>query len=287
MKVLVTGGSGFIGSNLVKELAEHNAITEIIVLDTELFGRRKLTDSPKVTYIVDSILNETILDTLLPNCDYVFHLAALISVPGSFEYIEEYNRVNVLGTITLLEACKKHNIKHFVFSSSCAAGDPVSPYAINKLACEKYVTLYNKHFKTTSLRYYNVYGTNQDPDKAYAAAVPKFIKQAIAGDTITIYGTGEQTRDFVHVTDVARVNIHCVMNGVTGVHNIGYGESVSIVTLANTIKELVNSNSDINFDAPRLGDVMAVSCDNLSIIKSGFKFVFNIASGLRYILQFI
>jgi UDP-glucose 4-epimerase len=287
MKVLVSGGSGFIGSNLVKELSEHESITEIIVLDIELFGRRKLQSSPKVTYVVDSILNETILDTLLLNCDYVFHLAALISVPGSFEYIEEYNRVNVLGTITLLEACKKHNIKHFVFSSSCAASCPISPYAINKLACEKYVDLYNKYFKTTSLRYYNVYGINQDPDKAYAAAVPKFIKQAKSGNVIIIYGTGEQTRDFVHVTDVARVNIHCVINGVTGLHDIGYGESVSIVTLANTIKELLNSTSDIKFDSPRLGDVMTMSCDNLSIIKNGFKFAFNIENGLRYILQFV
>lgn len=287
MKVLVSGGSGFIGSNLVKELADHTSISEIIVLDTELFGRRKLTNSPKVTYVVDSILNNTILDTLLKNCDYVFHLAALISVPGSFEYIEEYNRVNVVGTINLLEACKKHNVKHFVFSSSCAAKDPISPYAINKLACEKYVGLYNKYFKTTSLRYYNVYGTNQDPDKAYAAAVPKFIKQAISGDTITIYGTGEQTRDFVHVTDVARVNIHCVMNGITGLHNIGYGESVSIVSLANTIKELLHSTSEIIFKDPRQGDVMAVSCDNMSIISSGFKFAFDIISGLKFILRFI
>lgn len=290
MNVLVTGGSGFIGSNLIKELVLRDDISSITVIDTEIFGRKQLTQSEKVVYYVDTILNETLLSKVLKKIDIVFHLAALISVAGSLNDPINYVNVNVLGTLILLEKCKEYKIKHFIFSSSCAAEFCNSHYSVDKLSSEKYINLYNSFFKTTILRYFNVYGNNQDPFKEYAAAVPIFVCNALNNQDIQIYGDGNQTRDFVSVLDVVKANIHCMEKGVTGKFNVGSGVSTSINDLANLIKTTClkinpTGRSKLIYHLERHGDTKEINCDNSKLIETGFKFSVSLKDGISDFIE--
>jgi UDP-glucose 4-epimerase len=220
MRVLVTGGAGFIGSHIVEYF---QGKAEVRVLDNLRSGfKHNLTDF-RCEFIPGSILERDIVRQAMAGVDYVFHFAAMISVPESMQKPGECNEINTNGTLVVLEEAARAGVKKLVLSSSAAIyGDnpvvpkietmlpePKSPYAITKLDGEFYCKMFTaeNRLPTACLRYFNVFGPRQDPKSQYAAAVPIFIDHALKNEPITIHGAGDQTRDFIYVKDVVAANV--------------------------------------------------------------------------------
>ncbi len=268
MRVLITGGAGFIGSHLVEHF---QGKADVRVLDSLRSGYLKNLDGFDVEFIKGDICDRAAVDKAMQDVDYVFHLAAMISVPESMSKITECIEINNLGMINVLESAAAAGVKKLCFSTSAAIyGDnpvvpkvetmfpePKSPYAITKLDGEYYCNMFTKEgrLQTACLRYFNVFGPRQDPNSAYAAAVPIFIEKALNNQDITVFGDGEQTRDFVFVKDVVGANAFFAMNDITGVHNIAYGGRITINDLASEIIRLTNSSAKIVHLPERAGDV--------------------------------
>ena len=268
MRILITGGAGFIGSHLVEHF---QGKADVRVLDSLRSGYLANLDGFDVEFIQGDIRDRAAVDKAMKDVDYVFHLAAMISVPESMTKITECIEINNTGMINVLESAAENGVKKLCFSTSAAIyGDnpvvpkvetmfpePKSPYAITKLDGEYYCGMFTKEgrLQTACLRYFNVFGPRQDPKSAYAAAVPIFIEKALNNEDITVFGDGEQTRDFVFVKDVVAANAFFAMNDVTGVHNIAYGGRITINDLASEIIRLTNSKSKIVHLAERAGDV--------------------------------
>ena len=269
MKILITGGAGFIGSHLAEHFQER---AEVRVLDDLRTGNRRNLAGVDVEFIHGSILHRPTVQNAMRDIDYVFHLAALVSVPESVRNPKECVELNVTGLLNVLEVAAEAGVRKLCFSSSAAVyGDnptvpkredmcpePRSPYAMTKLDGEFYCRQFSEdgRLETVALRFFNVFGSRQDPTGPYAAAVPIFVRQALAGDPITIYGDGGQTRDFVYVKDiVAALEFAATTEGVTGVFNAGYGEQITILELAQRILSLTGSRSKIRFEPVRPGDV--------------------------------
>lgn len=268
MRVLITGGAGFIGSHLVEHF---QGKAEVRVLDNLRSGYRKNIENFDVDFQLGDICDRAAVDKAMDGVDYVFHLAAMISVPESMSKIAECIRINNLGMLNVLESAAEHGVKKLCFSTSAAIyGDnpvvpkvetmfpePKSPYAITKLDGEYYCKMFTQEGKlqTACLRYFNVFGPRQDPKSAYAAAVPIFIEKALNNEDLTIFGDGEQTRDFVFVKDVVAANAFFAQSEFTGVHNIAYGGKITINDLAGEIIRLTGSKSKIIHLPERAGDV--------------------------------
>jgi UDP-glucose 4-epimerase len=268
MRVLITGGAGFIGSHLVEHF---QGKAEVRVLDNLRSGYRKNIENFDVDFQLGDICDRSAVDKAMEGVDYVFHLAAMISVPESMSKIAECIQINNLGMLNVLESAAEHGVKKLCFSTSAAIyGDnpvvpkietmfpePKSPYAITKLDGEYYCKMFTQEGKlqTACLRYFNVFGPRQDPKSAYAAAVPIFIEKALNNEDLTIFGDGEQTRDFVFVKDVVAANAFFAQSEFTGVHNIAYGGKITINDLASEIIRLTNSKSKIIHLPERAGDV--------------------------------
>ena len=299
MKILITGGSGFIGSHVVEHYQNR---AEIIVLDNLRSGHRRNLDGLKCHFIEGSILDRTLLDEIMPGVDFIIHLAALVSVPESMAKPLEAVDLNVNGLLNVLEAARMHRVKKLAFASSAAVygenpihpkvetlvPDPRSPYAISKLDGEYYCALYNREnwLQTTCLRFFNVFGPRQDPHSAYAAAVPIFLQCAKEEKPICIYGDGSQTRDFVYVNDIAGALSFALENEhVDGVFNTGYGHSISILELAKKIIKLTNSSSEIKFLPSRPGDIRHSMSDPSKLLAAGWKPRFNVTSGLANLIE--
>jgi len=299
MKILVTGGAGFIGSHLVEHF---QGKAEIRVLDNLRSGYRRNLDGFAVELIEGSILDRDLVQRAMEGVDYVFHLAALISVPESMAKPRECVELNVTGLLNVLEAAANAGARKLVLASSAAiygnnpavpkletmVPEPRSPYAITKLDGEYYNALFTAEgrLETASLRFFNVFGPRQDPNSAYAAAVPIFMRKALAGEPITIYGDGEQTRDFVYVKDiVAALAFAATTPGITGVFNVGYGASTTINDIARTIIAEAGSKSEIRYEPVRAGDVKhsLASVDRLR--AAGFRPVSNLREGLAATLR--
>ncbi len=271
MKVLITGGAGFIGSNLAEFFLERGAETHVI--DNLRSGFEKNLDRLNgVVFHKGSITDFELVEKAIEGSDYVFNLAALVSVPESLEKPEECVDINVKGLLNVLKAAKNQGVKKVVHASSAAVyGDdpalpkvpemtpqPKTPYAITKLDGEYYLKMFYEEFglNTASLRFFNVYGPKQDPKSQYAAAIPIFIFKALKNEDITIYGDGEQTRDFVFVKDVAKaLALAAETEKPKSVYNVANGSSITIKTLAGKIIELTNSQSKIIFAPERSGDI--------------------------------
>lgn len=266
-KYLVTGGAGFIGTNLVKKLLEDGH--DVVVLDNYAAGKKEERILRGAEYIESDIRNENDLYKACAGVDGIFHLAALPRVTFSVENPELTHDVNVNGTLKLLLAAKKHRVKRFVFSSSSSsyggqeAGEllnedktikkPVSPYALHKLIGEHYCRVFSELYglETVSLVYFNVYGPYFDPEGPYALVVGKFLKQKKQGLKMTICGDGEYYRDYTHVSDVVRANILAMRSDKVGkgeTINIGCGRPVTVNQLAEII------GGDTEFVDPRPGD---------------------------------
>jgi len=252
MKALVTGGAGFIGSHLVDLLLEKSC--EIVVIDNLSTGKRsQIPDS--IVFLEGDAGNSDLLAQVLPGCDVVFHLAAVSSVQDSLDRPIEVHNTNLTATLALLEASVRHKVKRFVFSSSAAVyGDtgteparedmipkPMSHYAVQKLASEHYCQIYHHlhGLETVCLRYFNVYGPRQRADSPYSGVIAKFIAAACAGKPITIFGDGEQTRDFCYARDVVSANYLAATQDAAQlagkVLNVGTETSTSINELAQLV----------------------------------------------------
>lgn len=294
MKVLITGGAGFIGSSIA-ELLQGRA--EIRILDNLRTGHRRNLDGLRVEFIEGSILDRAAVRKAMQEVEYVFHLAAMVSVPESVQQPQQCVELNVTGLLTVLEEAAAAGVRKLCFSSSAAIyGDnpdvpkreqmlpePRSPYAVTKLDGEYYCRQFAeaRRLDTVALRFFNVFGPRQDPASAYAAAVPVFIRQALGHQPLTIYGDGGQTRDFIHVKDVAAANIFSATTpGVAGVFNVGYGGQVTILELARRIIALAGSRSEIRHAPVRPGDVRHSRASVEAFRLAGFTPVSSLAAGL-------
>lgn len=269
MKILITGGAGFIGSHLA---ASFRGRASVRVLDNFRTGHARNLAGLDVELIEGSILDRPLVARAVEGVDYVFHLAALVSVPESVERPRDCVAINVTGLLNVLEAAAAARVRKLCFASSAAVyGDnptvpkredmcpePRSPYAVTKLDGEFYCRQFSDagRLETVALRFFNVFGPRQDPDGPYGAAVPIFFREALAGRPLRIHGDGGQTRDFVAVQDIANaLEFVALRPGLTGVFNAGYGGEITIFELARRIVALTGSRSPIEFGPPRAGDV--------------------------------
>jgi UDP-glucose 4-epimerase len=294
MKILITGGAGFIGSHLVEHFQDN---AEVRVLDNLRSGHKHNLTNFQHEFIEGSILDRETVRRAMQGVDYIFHLAAMISVPESMSKPIECDEINTRGTLIVLEEAAKAGVKKLVLSSSAAIyGDnpvtpkvetmlpePKSPYAITKLDGEYYCKMFadEKRLPTACLRYFNVFGPRQDPKSQYAAAVPIFIDRAVKNLPITIFGDGEQTRDFIFVKDVVAANVFfATQPSATGVFNVAYGRRITIKDLCTTICRLTGSQSEIKFASERAGDVKHSLADIEKLRAAGFKPASNFNDGL-------
>jgi len=275
MKYLVTGGAGFIGSNLVKKLLEMNE--DVRILDNFATGKREnvlpLINNPHLTLIEGDLRSFHIVRTAVKGVDYILHQGALPSVPRSINDPITTNDVNILGTLNILEAAKEFGVKRVVCASSSSIYgnsetlpkvetmpvNPMSPYALTKYAQERYCQIYYNLYglETVALRYFNVFGPNQDPTSQYSAVIPKFIKLMSEDKEPVIYGDGIQSRDFTYVDNVVYANLlACNAEKAAGeVINIACGKSYTLLDLVKMINEILGKNIEPKFAPERPGDV--------------------------------
>jgi len=300
MKIaVVTGGAGFIGSHLAELLVDRGY--HVIIVDDLSTGKKgnieALLEKSSVEFIQGSITDLSLLQNVLKNAIYVFHQAAIPSVPRSIENPKDSHEVNVTGTLNVLLAARENCVKKVIYASSCAVyGDistipnkedmppnPQSPYAVTKLTGEYYCRVFQKVYDlpTVCLRYFNVYGHKQDPDSEYAAVIPKFITSVINGQGPIIFGDGEQSRDFTYIKDVTEANILAAESDATGIFNIGKGESVTINQLAKLCIDML-SNYCVNpiHEEPRLGDIKDSLADITRTKTFGYSPKYDIEEGL-------
>ncbi len=296
--IIITGGAGFIGSNLVKQLADTN---HVIVIDNLSTGHinniQNLITSKKIEFINGTITDLELLQKTFRNVDYIFHEAAIPSVPRSIKDPLKTNVVNVQGTLNVLIAARDNHVKKVIYASSSSVyGDtptlpkkehmtpnPLSPYAVSKLTAEYYCEIFTRIYAlpTVSLRYFNVYGPWQDPTSEYAAVVPKFIMSVLNDKSPVIYGDGEQTRDFTFIKDVVTANILAAESSSTGIFNIAGGKRISINNLALLIIKTCNKEVVLQYQSPRDGDILHSLAD-VTRAEDKFNFIskFSITDGI-------
>jgi len=300
MKVLVTGGAGFIGSHIVEHFQGR---AEVRVLDNLRSGFKQNLAGFQHEFIQASILDREAVRRAVAGVDYVFHLAAMISVPESMAKPIECSELNTTGTLVVLEESAKAGVKKLVLSSSAAIygdnpvtpkietmlAEPKSPYAITKLDGESYCKMFadEGRLQTTCLRYFNVFGPRQDPKSQYAAAVPIFIDRAVKNLPITIHGDGEQTRDFIYVKDIVAANaFFATQSPATGVFNVAYGQKITIKELAQSICALTGSKSEIQHGPERAGDVKHSLAAIDKLRAAGFTPTSTFADGLAATIRY-
>jgi UDP-glucose 4-epimerase len=282
----VTGGAGFIGSNIVGDLVRRGH--DVIVIDDLSSGHEiNLEPFPEVTVKNASILNEDALDSAFDGVDTVFHLAASVGNKRSIDNPALDSKINVIGTVNVLEACRKTGVRKIVVSSSAGIFgelhdlpisedhpvEPDSPYGASKLAAEKLCLAYAKLYdlEAIALRYFNVFGPNQRFD-AYGNVIPIFVFKMLAGEPFTIFGDGEQTRDFISVVDVVQANIKASeTRGLSGAFNIASGAHITINDLVGRLSDLVPGQHKVTHGPERPGDVRDSLAD-ISAAKEAFGF---------------
>ena len=283
---LVTGGAGFIGSNIVEELLRRNE--KVRILDNFSTGKRENitriknilenennNDLNNLDVVEGNIRSYHIVREAVEGVDFILHQAALPSVPRSVKDPLTSNEVNVVGTLNILNAAKETKVKRIVYASSSSVyGDldvlpktedmlpkPLSPYAVSKLAGEKYCQVFNNLYglETIILRYFNVFGPGQDPTSQYSAVIPKFIRIIKEGNSPIIFGDGEQSRDFTFVSNVVEANLLACQNGAKefsgDVFNAAYGKRITINELVYSINKILKTNIKPDYADPRPGDV--------------------------------
>ena len=286
MKVLITGGAGFIGSHLTDRLLESEA--KVRVLDDLSTGRREnLPRHRDLEFVKGDIRNAGLVNRCVKGVDAVVHLAAVASVQASIDDPIRTHQVNFDGTLNLLEAARRNGIRRFLYASSAAVyGDaasipvsedgrpnPLSPYAVDKLAGEYYLLHYHRKYNlaATSFRFFNIYGPRQDPSSPYSGVISIFVDRLQRNQPVTIFGDGEQTRDFVYVGDLAELLVRAVRGaeGVGGVFNVGTGRRHSLLQLLDQLEKLSGMKIERRHEAPRLGDIQH-SCAEVSRLKRAY-----------------
>jgi nucleoside-diphosphate-sugar epimerase len=303
---LVTGGAGFIGSNIVKELLHRKQ--QVRVLDNFATGKREnlfeFKGNPDFELIEGDLRSFHVVRTAVKGIDYILHQGALPSVPRSINDPLTTNDVNILGTLNILEAAKEFGVRRVVYASSSSIyGDnpalpkredmpvqPLSPYALSKYTGERYCQIFTKIYglETVCLRYFNVFGPNQDPTSQYSAVIPKFIRLVSEGKRPVIYGDGSQSRDFTHASNVVAANLlACTAKGVGGeVFNIACGQRYSLLELVQTINTVLGTAIEPLFEKERPGDVKHSLADiDRAKEKLGFQIVTRFEEGLTKLIK--
>ena len=272
-RFLLTGGAGFIGSHIVKRLVGEGAVVRVV--DNLSTGQVARLENLRcsIEYVEADLADNLVSDEVVKDVDYVLHQAAVPSVQRSVCDSIGTNRANVTATLNLLESCRKAKVRRFVYAASSSAyGDtevlpkseemppnPLSPYALQKLAGEHYCKLYYSLYglETVCLRYFNVFGPGQDPHSEYSAVIPKFISKLLINELITVYGDGEQSRDFTYVENVVDANLLALQatKACGKVLNVGCGERITLNTLIQLLEEIVGVKAKVSYSASKPGDV--------------------------------
>ena len=291
--ILVTGGAGFIGSNLSKVLIQHRNVEKIFIIDNLSTGNLSnisdILQNPKLEFIEGDIRNMKILSKIIKHVDRISHQAALGSVPRSIEDPITSAEVNIIGTLNLLKSAHEEKIKNTVLAfSSSAYGNknlnpkkesqipsPESPYAVTKVSSEQFSEVFGNIFKLNwiGLRYFNIFGNHQDPFNPYAAVIPKFVESFINRTPVTINGSDEISRDFTHVSNAVTANLLALYstNGLNRIYNIGSGRSISLKKVISTLSNIFGYAPAIEYRPFREGDVME-SCADISMANKHLKY---------------
>jgi nucleoside-diphosphate-sugar epimerase len=270
---LVTGGAGFIGAHIVARLVGEGELVRVVdnLSTGEPIRLKDVRDS--IEFVKGDLADERISDEVVRGIDYVFHQAAVPSVQRSVYDPIGTNRANVTATLNLLESCRKAGVRRLIYAASSSAyGDtevlpkaeemspnPLSPYALQKLVGERYCKLYYDLYglETVSLRYFNVFGPGQDPHSEYSAVIPKFITRLLAKDSLTVYGDGEQSRDFTYVDNVVEANLLALraIDAPGHVCNVGCAARITLNMLIRLLEEILGIKANVNYTDPKAGDV--------------------------------
>ncbi|MGO2099524.1 NAD-dependent epimerase/dehydratase family protein [Vagococcus salmoninarum] len=310
--ILITGGAGFIGSTIANTLCENNQV--IIVDDLSMGKLSNLKKSKNITFIEGSVTDPELMESLISQNDfnYIYHFAAIASVADSVARPLETHQVNFESVLSLLETIKKHNKKpeRLIFSSSAAVyGDeetlpkaeesvirPLTPYAIDKFAAEKYVLSYSQLYgiATSAVRFFNVYGPNQNPESPYSGVISILIdryEKLLKTDesSFTIFGDGEQTRDFVYIEDVEQaLNLICRKEEAIGeVYNVATGIETSLAGLIEMMDQTLETKLPLIHEPARRGDIPASYADISKLESLGFKNNYTVKEGIRKYLETI
>ncbi len=304
MRALVTGGAGFIGSNLVDALVA--AGHEVCVLDNFATGHRHNLACADVELIEGDLRSFERVSVATRRVEVVYHIGALPSVPRSIQDPLTSNAVNVEGTLNVILAARDNGVRRVVFASSSSVyGDvpgmprredqpvaPLAPYAVAKLAAERYVLVAHRVFglESVALRYFNVFGERQDPTSGYAAVIPKFIRMMLASERPTINGDGTASRDFTHVENVVQANLAAAIAPEAGgrVINVAMNGSHTINELVQTLNDLMSTSLEPVYGEPRPGDVPESMADiSLAQRILGYQPTVSFEEGLRRTIEHI
>lgn len=303
-RILVTGGAGFIGSHTVDLLLSQDK--EVVVLDNLSSGKLENLDlrHPNLEFIEGNVLELPLLEELVEQCDAVLHLAAIVSVPISIEEPILSFQMNTQGILHVLHAVKKTKRSIRVVQASSAAvyggstplpcredarlpEPPSSPYALQKIHAEDYANLYLHLYgvRSLALRYFNAYGLRQDPHSPYSGVISRFLEAYTKDEPLTIYGDGQQSRDFVHVSDVARANVLALQSDYVGVLNIATGHQQTLLQLVDDIAKVGGRKPTIEFCPPREGDIKKSYADiHLAEKELGFKPAISVQDGIQLMM---
>ncbi len=304
MKYLVTGGAGFIGSNLASYLVEKGE--KVRILDDFSTGRHEnfVDFEKKIEIIEGDIRDQATVASAVKGIDYVLHQAALPSVPRSVKDPISSNSVNVDGTLFLLEAAKNAGVKKFVMASSSSVygeseelpkhegmrPDPLSPYAVTKLTNEYYLKVFWELYKfpTVALRYFNIFGPKQDPKSEYAAVIPKFITDLLAGRQPVVFGDGEQSRDFTYIDNCVQANILAATNDkiVGDYYNVAIGGQFTLNQTLDFLRGIIGTDVQAKYDPPRDGDILHSYASIDKLKKFGYSPPVGFEEGLRRTVEF-
>jgi UDP-glucose 4-epimerase len=297
VRVLVTGGAGFIGSNVAE--GARRAGAEVVILDNLSSGHvGNVPTGPGFRFIEGDIRDQAIVESAAAGCEVIFHLAASVGNKRAIDHPVADSEVNVIGTLRVLEAARKAGVRSVVSSSSAGIfgelrtspiredhpTEPDTPYGASKLCAEKQCLAYGKLYgiNTVCLRYFNVYGPKQRFD-AYGNVIPIFVFKMLAGESISIFGDGEQTRDFVNVHDVVQANLKAAAaRGISGAFNIGSGTAVSINDLVSVLNDKIGMRAAVCPALPRAGDVRHSLADISEAARAfGYRPEVDLRSGLE------
>ncbi len=283
MKLVITGGAGFIGSNLAAAAVSRDEVTGVRVLDDFSTGSRRNLEGLPAEVVDGSLLDPVALDAALDGVDTVVHLAAIPSVPRSIANPVASHAANATGTLMLLEACRRHGVPYVAAASSSSVYGanpalpkherewvrPLSPYAVSKLATEQYLLAYQSSYGLATLpfRFFNVYGPGQPAGHAYAAVVPAFVDALLSGQPLKVNGDGRQSRDFTYVGTVCQILLDAVLRRVVAPEpvNLAFGSRTTLLELVTLLEDVAGQPATVSHGPPRPGDVPHSQADNSSL----------------------